>query len=374
LNKDQFFKERLVSLDIFRGATIAAMILVNNPGDWGNVYTPFLHAKWHGWTFTDLIFPFFLFIVGVAVVYALSKQVEKELAYKIIYKKIIRRTLILFFLGLFLNGFPFFEISTLRIPGVLQRIAICYLFSSMIFLHTKIRGQVLWAGGLLLFYLIVMEFIPVPGIEAGSYARGANLANYLDGFLGGHVWKYSAPWDPEGILSTLPAISTTLFGVLTGHFLKSSFTQNEKTILMLITGNAAILIGTIWHTWHPINKQLWTGSYAVLMAGLALVTLGTLYYITDIKKFRRFTTPFIVYGANAIAVYVLSGIVARLLTVITFTDSTGSTISLKTMLYETLFLSWLSDYNASLTFAFAFICIMYIAMWVLYKKKIFIKI
>ncbi len=375
MKTNDFLKQRLISLDVFRGATIAAMILVNNPGSWSTVYPPLLHAEWHGWTFTDLIFPFFLFIVGVAIVYALGRQMEKGVSLAVIYKKIVRRTLILFLLGLFLNGFPYFDLSTLRIPGVLQRIAVCYFFSSVIFLHFKKKGQIGWVFVLLLGYWALMEWIPVPGVGAGSYARGANLSNYIDSILlGSHVWKSSAPWDPEGILSTLPAIATTLIGVLTGSFLKSKRDAKDKSIYMLISGNALFLLGSIWHYWMPVNKQIWTSSYVVLMSGLALIVLGTFYYLIDVRKIQWFTKPFVVYGANAITVFVLSGIVGRLLYIIKFTDQSGKAVTLKTIIYKNLFTSWLSPYNASLAYALCFIALTYLAMWLLYKKKIFIKI
>jgi len=375
LKSDNFLKQRLVSLDVFRGATIAAMILVNNPGSWSHVYPPLLHSEWHGWTFTDLIFPFFLFIVGVAIVYALRRQLEKGVNIASIYKKIVRRTLILFLLGLFLNGFPYYDLSIIRIPGVLQRIAVCYFFSSVIFLHFKTKGQIGWVFVLLLGYWALMEWVPVPGVGAGSYARGANLSNYIDSqLLGNHVWKSSFPWDPEGLLSTIPAIATTLIGVLTGTFLKSKPDAKDKTIYMLITGNVLFLSGSIWHHWMPINKQIWTSSYVVLMSGLALIVLGTLYYLIDVRRIQRFTKPFVVYGANAITVFVLSGIVGRLLYLIKFSTASGKSITLKTVIYKNLFASWLSPFNASLAYALCFIALSYWAMWILYKKKIFIKV
>ena len=276
--------ERLLSLDFFRGATIAAMILVNNPGSWGNVYAPLLHAEWHGWTPTDLIFPFFLYIVGVAITFALGGKKERGEPKAAIYKKIIRRTLILFGLGLFLSGFPFFDLTTIRIPGVLQRIAICYFFASIIFLHSSLRMQIFWTAFLLLGYWAMMEWIPVPGVGAGFYERGANFSNWIDSIvLKGHMWSQSKTWDPEGIVSTLPAISTTLFGVLTGNLLRSKKDKTEKAVQMLVWGNIAIAVGMAWHYWLPINKSLWTSSYSVFMAGMALVCLGISYYLIDVK-------------------------------------------------------------------------------------------
>jgi predicted acyltransferase len=369
-------KGRLLSLDVFRGATIAAMIMVNNPGSWSHIYGPLRHADWHGWTFTDLIFPFFLFIVGVAIVYAFSRHVQEGMPKKGLYIKIIRRTLILFALGIFLNGFPFFELSTLRIPGVLQRIAVCYFFTAIIFLHTDIKGQVGWTIGLLLAYWGLMEWVPVPGIGAGLYEKGANFSNYVDGLVfGNHVWQYSKPWDPEGLISTLPAISTTLFGVLTGHWLRSDKSPLEKTVWMLLAGNFALWLGTFWNYWLPINKNIWTSSYTVAMAGLALIVLAFCYFFIDVRGYKRWSKPFIIYGINAITVYVLSGVVAKLTIIIKVgTTAEGQSIALKTWLYQNVFASWLSPINASLAYSIGFILVMYLVAWIMYKKNIFIKI
>ena len=373
MDKDQ--STRLISLDVFRGLTIAAMILVNNPGSWSHVYAPLRHAEWHGWTFADLIFPFFLFIVGVSIVFAFSKKLEMGVVKRSLHTKVVRRTLILFALGLFLNGFPFFELSTLRIPGVLQRIAICYFITAVIFLNSTWKGQFAWAIGLLLAYWAIMEWIPVPGIGAGLYEKGSNLAAYIDSlFLEGHMWSATKTWDPEGLISTIPAISTTLFGVLTGHWLRSNKTPLEKTVWLFIIGSAAFIIGSLWKFWLPINKNLWTSSYSVLMAGLALICLGIIYFFIDVRGWKKWIQPAQVYGMNAITVFVLAGITARLLYVIKITNADGSTISVKTLIYNNLLASWLGDSNASLAYAIVFIIVMYLCMLILYKKKIFAKI
>jgi len=374
-NQSDKLSGRLLSLDVFRGATIAAMIMVNNPGDWGNIYSPLRHAEWHGWTFTDLIFPFFLFIVGVAIVYAFSRQEQSGLDRPKLYLKILKRTLILFGLGLFLSGFPFFELSTLRIPGVLQRIAVCYMITSFIVLNTGVKGQAWWSVTFLLLYWGLMEWVAVPGLGAGLYDKGANLSNYLDGLVfGDHVWKYSKPWDPEGLLSTLPAVSTTLFGVLTGHWLRSNKSALEKTTWMLIAGNFALWLGTFWNFWLPINKNIWTSSYSVTMAGLALIILGFCYFFIDVLGYRRWTKPFIVFGSNAIAVYVLAGVLARTLSLVRFGGEGSEAVTLKSLWYDGLFTWWLSPVNASLAFALSFILVMYLFNYLLYKKQIFIKI
>jgi predicted acyltransferase len=368
--------KRLISLDAFRGATIAAMILVNNPGSWKYIYPPLRHAEWHGWTFTDLIFPFFLFIVGVAIVFAFSKQLAIGEPTGKLYIKIIRRTLILYGLGLFLSGFPFFDFSTIRVVGVLQRIAICYLVASVIFLNTKSwQSRAVWAVSLLLLYWGLMEFVPVPGVGAGSYEKGANLSNYVDSLLlKGHMWSATKTWDPEGILSTIPAISITLLGILTGEWLKSEKPAMEKTIGMLIAGNIGLFLGSVWHYWLPVNKSIWTSSYTVLMAGLALICLGIIYYVVDIRGYQKWFKPAVVYGLNAITVFVLSGILAKSLYLIKLDQGDGTVISLSGWIYQTLFASWLGPLNGSLGYALTFIGLMYVLIWLLYRRKIFIKI
>ena len=365
---------RLMSLDFFRGITIAAMILVNNPGNWAHVYPPLLHAQWHGWTPTDLIFPFFLFIVGVSITLAFSAKKKNNVPAYDLHGKIIRRTLILFALGLFLSGFPLYDLTSIRIPGVLQRIAVCYLFASLIFLHTGVKMQAVWAVGFLLIYWAAMEWFPVPGVGTGSYEPGANFSAWVDSyFLHGHVWSKTKTWDPEGIFSTLPAISTTLFGVLTGHMLRLKIAPVKIVTWMLVAGSIAIAVGAAWHYRLPINKSLWTSSYALFMSGMALVALGISYYLIDIRGWRRGIKPFCVYGMNAITVFVLSGIVGRLLYLIKW-PSGEEVISLKEWLVNTFFLTWLSPVNASLAYALCFVFISYLAIYYLYKKQIFIKI
>ncbi len=366
---------RLTSLDVFRGATIAAMILVNNPGSWSYVYKQLGHASWHGATFTDVIFPFFLFIVGVAIVFAFSKKIDSGAPRKELYLKITRRALILFALGIFLNGFPYYDFSVIRIPGVLQRIGICYFFASVIVLTGGIRWQAIWTVGLMLVYWAFMEFYPVPGVGAGVYEPARNFSAYIDNMiLSGHMWTNTKTWDPEGLWSTLPAISTTLFGVLTGHWLRSKKNPLQITVGLLLAGNAAILLGAIWGEFLPINKNIWTGSYTVLMAGLALVTLAFCYYFIDVKGYKKFTQPFLVYGMNAITVFVLSGIIGRLSTIIRVSQADGTAITVKQWMYENLFASWLGPMHGSVGFAVFHIVMLYLLMLILYKKKIFIKI
>jgi predicted acyltransferase len=367
--------KRLISLDVFRGLTIAAMILVNDPGSWSHVYGPLRHAGWHGWTIADLVFPFFLFIVGVSVAISFGRKLEDGAARRPLYIKIIRRALILFALGLILNGFPYFELSTLRIPGVLQRIAVCYLFTSVIFMNSKWKGQLAWATGLLLIYWAAMEWISVPGAGTGLYEKGTNLAAWLDGqILAGHMWQVTKTWDPEGILSTLPAVSTTLFGALAGQWLTGDRSPRDKAAGLLAAGGAAAGIGALWNLLLPINKSLWTSSYSVFMAGLALIALGAIYYLVDVRGEKRWAQPTLVFGMNAIAAFVLAGITARLLYMIKVTGAEGNTMTLKAWIYDNLFASWLGDLNASLAYAITFIIVIWLCMLPLYRKKVFIKI
>lgn len=367
--------ERLMSLDVFRGITIAGMILVNNPGSWGSIYPALEHAEWNGCTPTDLVFPFFLFIVGVAITFSLSKRKERGDNQNKLLFQILRRGLMLFALGLIMAGFPNYNLSTIRIPGVLQRIAVVYVISSFIFLKSSIKTTVILSAILLILYWVIMTLIPVPGIGAGNLEKGTNIAAWLDQLiLGDHVWSYSKPWDPEGILSTMPAIVTTLLGIITGHWLKSDKDTTKKTVWLLISGNLLIVLGYVWDMWFPLNKNLWSSSYVVYTAGLALNFLAICYWFIDILGYKKWAKPFQVYGLNAITVYFLSGIAARLLNMITITSADGKDVALKSFLYNTFFLSWLQPINASLVFALTYVLIWLGFMWILYARNVFIKV
>ena len=266
-------KARLRSLDVMRGATIAGMLLVNNAGDLGHTFAPLLHAEWNGWTPTDLVFPFFLFVLGVAIPLAFASRLEKSGGdLGPLYRQIVRRTIILFALGLFLTWFPFMGIdwSRVRIPGVLQRIALVYFFASLAYLHLNTRGRAWLTGGLLLGYWLAMTLVPVPGFGAGDLSPEGNLAGFVDRLiLGAHVWRYApGPADPEGILSTLPAIATALAGIFTGEWLRTKKSQSEKLIGLFVAGSVAAVAGAVFGWFFPINKNLWTSSYVVLTAGL----------------------------------------------------------------------------------------------------------
>ena len=366
----------MLSLDVFRGITIAGMVLVNNPGTWSAIYPPLGHADWHGWTPTDFIFPFFLFIVGIAIPFGLGRRLEKGVT-RDVYIKIFRRALLIFLLGLFLNAFPFFELSTLRIPGVLQRIAVCYLIASLIFIHTNWRQQTIIGVSLLIVYWILMTAIPVPNCDLTTINdKACNLAAYIDRaiFTENHIWLSAKVYDPEGILSTIPAIATTISGVLTGNWLKTTRTDLEKVGGMFFFGTALTAIGWCWNFFFPINKALWTSSYVVFTTGIALCFLGFCYWLIDIKDYKKWTKPFVIFGVNALALFVFSGLLSRLLGVIKFTGAAGKEISLQGWIFANLFLPFAAPINASLMYAVAYIFLWLFLMWLLYRKRIFIKV
>jgi predicted acyltransferase len=361
---------RLVSLDVFRGITIAGMILVNNPGSWEHIYWPLEHAQWHGWTPTDLVFPFFLFIVGIAIPLAFGKRLESGGSTRDLYVKIVKRTLIIFAIGLFLNAFPDFGLAELRIPGVLQRIAVCYFFASIIFLNTKVRTQIAITIGLLIFYWLLVKLVPAPGYAAGDLTKDGSLPSYVDRVVfGKHVWAQAKVYDPEGLLSTIPAIATTLIGVLTGQWLRTEKSRVEKAAGMFVVGAVCVAIGWAWNAFFPINKALWTSSYVLFTGGLALQFLALCYWIIDIKGYRRWAKPFEVFGLNAIALYVVADLIAELLGLIKVGEG-----SLGGWLYEHVFSSFASPVNASLAFAITFVLVCLVLMWILYRRKIFLKV
>jgi predicted acyltransferase len=365
--------ERLVSLDAFRGITIAAMILVNNPGNWKDAYGALQHADWNGCTPADLIFPFFLFIVGVAITFSFAQRLRRHGSHTRLLASVVRRTLILFALGLLLNGFPSFAWDTLRIPGVLQRIALCYFFAAIIVVSLDVRGQAITGVLLLLGYWALMKLVPVPGFGAGGLGPGKNLAGYLDSvILPGHILHHR--WDPEGILSTLPAIATTLSGVLTGHWLRSNRKPLERVTGLFVAGNVGVLGGLILDGVFPINKSLWSSSFVLFTSGAALTFLGLCYWLIDVHGYQRWAKSFVIYGTNPIVAYVLSSLMAKAMLVWRIPLPDGSKIHIKPYLYEHAFGPLGSPINASLYYA-----IVYTLLWLgvtalLYRKRIFIKI
>jgi len=373
---------RLLSLDFFRGATVAAMILVNNPGDWGNIYAPLEHAEWNGCTPTDLIFPFFLFIVGVSIAYAMGSKKTDPATHNKTILKALKRAFILFGLGLFLSLFP--KVFTdpigafqhVRIPGVLQRIAVVFFISSIIFLKNSEKNIFRILIALLAVYWALMTFVPVPGVGYANLEKETNLGAWIDrGILTeAHLWKSAKTWDPEGIFSTIPAIATGLFGILVGVYLKrKDIDAASKIAWLFTTGCAAVVLGLSWDLQFPINKSLWTSSFVLYTGGLATVILALSYWIIDVHQYNRFTKPFVVYGVNAITVFFLSGLIPRILGMIHVKNSAGTEVTLQAWLYSG-FSSYFSPINASLAWAIAFILFWLIILWAMYNKKIIIKV
>ncbi len=363
---------RLSSLDTFRGITIAGMILVNNPGSWKYVYPPLGHADWHGWTPADLVFPFFLFIVGVSVSLALSKRMGRADNPVSLYAKIFRRSLILFALGILLRLLFRFNFEGIRIPGVLQRIAICYLVSALIFSKVGTKGRVAIIFFLLVGYYLVMKLVPVPGYGAGVLDFQGNLCGYIDAkLLGGHLYK--SGFDPEGILSTFPAIATVLIGTLTGDWLRSSRKVFQKSVGLFAAGFLMTALGLLLHPVFPINKQLWTSTFVLFTAGVALLLLGLCYVLMDGIGVKKWAFPFLVLGANAIFAYVASTVMVKLLLVIKVPTDQGA-VALYPYIYEHLLVPLAGHLNGSLLFPLLLLSLWILFMIPLYQKKIFIKI
>lgn len=477
-------QSRLISLDVFRGMTIAGMVLVNNPGTWSHIYDPLEHAAWHGLTPTDWIFPFFLFIVGAAIPIALSKykgeqarRSERSLR-KRVYWKIVSRSAMIFALGLAMSVVPFFQFAatdapdalkiliwlamtagllflllrnfkvagaliglsiigiiamnlggynvvaynfgTMRVPGVLQRIAVCYMVVSLIFLHTSWKQQLGIAVSLLLGYWFLMSNIPVPGCEITTIDdKACNLAAYIDRVILGenHIWRGGKVYDPEGILSTIPAIATTIAGVITGTwltrrptsqplafagrtkvqprqdadgealghessldlhtaFIQPAYAGGSDRVVsgMFFFGVILLALGYIWNSYFPINKSLWTSSYVVVTSGIALLTLSCCYWLIDIKGYRKWAKPFEIFGVNALTLFVFSGIFARMIGAYKVTGPDGQGVAVQKWVYENIFLSIAHPVDASLMYAITFILFWLFLMWLLYRKRIYVKV
>ena len=359
-----------MSLDVFRGGTIAAMILVNNNGS-PAAYPPLLHAKWHGWTFTDLVFPFFLWIVGVAMTLSLAKRVAGGDDRTRLLMHIVKRAALIFLIGLFLNGFPYFDLSRIRIPGVLQRIALCYLIAGAIFLYARsTRARIVCTTGLLATYWVLMKTVPVPGCGADSFEMDCNFAKWIDGMLlTGHMWAQSRTWDPEGLISTLPAVANTMLGIFAGQILANRRTAAEKSAWMFFAGNALMFAGMMLSTWMPINKQLWTVPYALFTSGLAFVVFACCYWLVDIQGWRRFAAPFSIYGVNALAMFVLSGLFAKTLGLIRVGD-----ITLRTWIWRNWFVPLASPPNASLLYSLAIVGLFWMVAWAMYRRNWIVRV
>jgi predicted acyltransferase len=332
------------------------MILVNNAG--GPVsYGPLRHATWHGWTFTDLVFPFFLWITGVAMTLSFAKRVERGDDRLHLLLHAFKRAALIFLIGLALNGFPYYNLATIRIPGVLQRIAVCYAIASFLYLYLSWRGRVAATIALLAGYIGFMSL-------GGGWEVQDNYAHYVDSlFLTGHMYGRTKTWDPEGILSTLPAIATCLFGIFAGEMLRVKRSREEAAAQMFSTGFLLTIAGSVLSLWIPINKSLWTSSYSLLMAGFALLAFAWCYWVIDVRGHQRGTKPFAIYGVNALAMFVLSGLIARMMYLIKVGD-----ISLQQYVYRTFFQPLASPENSSALYALANVLVCYLAAWIMHKR------
>jgi len=421
-------KDRLISLDVFRGFTILLMTIVNNPGSWEHIYPPLEHAEWNGCTPTDLVFPFFIFIMGTAIPFAMPNK-HLDLT---VFNKIVVRSLRIFCLGLFLNYFDKIELlgldgiplltirliitgivgvallgnfgqktktflafgvlailfflaySTIesyqdvRIPGVLQRIGIVYFFTSLLFLKTTLKTQIIIAAALLLFYWFLMACIPVPGFGAANFEKGTNLAAWLDNsILNGHLWSSSKTWDPEGILSTIPAIATGILGMAIGQVLNFETTKIEITKKLSVIGISLLAAGLIWSLVFPINKSLWTGSFVLFTAGWAILILTFLYYVIEIAHYKKWTRIFLIWGVNPMIVFFLSGILPGVWGMIEIQnpETALEQINIRDYFYNFCITPvFTNPLNASLAFALLYVLFWTLILWFFYKKKLIFKV
>ena len=421
-------RERLISLDVFRGLTILLMTIVNNPGDWGHVYPPLLHAEWHGCTLTDLVFPFFVFIMGVAVPLAMPDKKYDDTTFN----KILVRSLRMLCLGIFFNFFSKIQLFGLdgiplligrliitiaigyalmgnfrskvknilafsillvylflaysgieayhdvRLPGVLQRIAIVYFVVSLLYLKTSQKTQIITGAVLLLGYWAVMTLIPVPGIGVANLEKGTNLASWLDNILlEGHMYRGTLTWDPEGILSTIPSIVNGIIGLLIGQLLQREITKNQKAIKMAVAGIALIIGGLLWNIVFPINKSLWTSSYVLYTTGLATTFLSVLYYVIDITECKKGFKPFLIWGVNPMIVFFTSQIIPQALVMIQFKNphNPEQQINLLDYLYSFGIAPFFSNpMAASFAGALIYVGIWTFILWIFYKNKLIFKV
>jgi len=377
---------RLESLDVFRGLTIAGMILVNNPG--AAAYWPLDHADelitahpsaWYpgkawvdanGWTPTDLIFPFFLFIVGASMVLSFTVRRARGDSRQSLMKHAVRRSALILLIGYAIRILPYVDFSHMRYPGVLQRIALVYLFASGITLWTSARSRILWIAGLLVGYYALMRFVPVPGCDPAAWmTQHCSLAGFIDRKLMlGHL--YRRDFDPEGLLSTLPAIATTLLGTLAGEFLRGATSLRHKLRGLALAGVAGVAAGYAWHLWFPISKPLWTSSYVLFTAGAACLLLALGWWLIEMRGWHAWSKPFLWLGSNAIVAYALSTFVGKLWSIIKLTDG----ITVQTWIYDHWFAPLAQEKNASLAFALCYVALWTLVAWALYRKKIFIKV
>ncbi|MBV8502163.1 MAG: DUF1624 domain-containing protein [Paucibacter sp.] len=376
-------KQRLLSLDALRGFTVAAMLLVNDPGDWGHIYGPLEHAEWNGWTFTDGVFPFFLFMSGMAMTMSLARRAGEGADRLKLLLTTWRRGLAIIAIGLALNAIGHSSLDTIRIPGVLQRIGLCTMLAAPLVIWLSWRAQLAALLILLAGYSAIQLGVPVPDaqgvIHQGALVAGQDVGAWLDRqLMSGHLWVQSKTWDPEGLLSTLPAVGTLLAGVLAGHWLGAKRDPREKAMGFMLASLPLLWLAQIGDAWlMPINKSLWTPPYVLLMAGWASFLFGIFYWLLDAMplplwraRWARLAHPLVVFGMNALFMFALSGLVGRLMGLIK--NAQGQ--SLKALAYAPITALPIEPVNASLIFAIGFVAVMYAVAWVLFKKRWFFKV
>ena len=360
--------KRLLALDVLRGLTIALMILVNTPGSWSHVYSPLLHAKWNGCTPTDLVFPFFLFIVGVSMWYSFKKYGNGLSKQGL--QKVLKRFLVIFGIGLFLNGFPSFNFENLRYFGVLQRIAIAYAIAAVLCMKFNPKQLLIVSAILLLGYWGIIHF-------GGSYDLEGNVVRKIDLFLFGekHMYGgYGMPFDPEGLLSSIPSIVTVLLGYFTGRIIETSGKVIRSIKKLLVIGVILVAIGLIWNVGFPINKPLWSSSYVLFTGGSAMLFLSLLLWLIDVHQLKKVFTPFIHFGMNPLFIYVLAGIFGRSLRFIKVTNSLGKETTMLNYYYTDILTPLLGDLNGSLMYAISHVVFFWMVAYILFRRKVFIKI
>jgi predicted acyltransferase len=400
---------RVLSIDVLRGITIAFMILVNDPGDWSHVYAQLDHAKWNGWTLTDLVFPNFLFLVGAAIILSLNARLRRGDSRRMLALHIVRRAAILFALKMFLSAYPYFHMTHLRIYGVLTRIAICYLVAGFICLLTqRARNLLAISAALLVGYWALMRFVPVPGFGIPTHEiplldPDRNLAAWLDRGVNAFFQRtihtgvlYEHTRDPEGLLSTIPAVATTLLGSVAALWLRWKKDHPNPTVrawvpeidsmvttaVLVLSGAFCLAASQLWNFWFPINKNLWTSSYVLFAAGCSLLGLAACYWLIDVKRLHEtragkwLTWPWLVFGSNAIAVYSISILIVKTMLWIKVPSGLGDgkTITAWFWVYHNIFARHHSSEVTSLAFGLAFVAVCLIPNWLLWRKRIFIKI
>jgi predicted acyltransferase len=391
--------ERLVSLDVFRGMTVAGMLLVNNPGTWSAIYPPLEHAAWNGWTPTDLIFPFFLFIVGITTELSLRVRRARGDDESAILRQIVRRGALIFLFGFLLSGFPFFtwppalpdatfvervidRIQHWRIMGVLQRIGVAYLIGGLLTWKSTPRQQLVMVLVLLFGYWALQTVVPVPdtGVPGRFVADQPDklLSAWLDRTVLGvdHLWSGAKTWDPEGLLSTLPAIATMILGTFAGRLIaQRERALTDRLATLFAMGAIGMMLGLIWNWGFPINKSIWSSSYVLFTAGTGAVSLATCMWLIDVMQWKRWTFPFVVYGMNPMLAFLGSGIMARGISSLwSWELANGTRTSAQQFVFKTVYASWLPPKDASLAYAISFVVFWFLLLWAAWKKGIVLKV